>query len=311
MKKILFFILITGAVLAASNQLESPVAKITLRVINEQGSPISGASVRIGFEEAVPHWGGGGVVNVKGLTNEEGKFTGEGHSMDSIGGWIEKEGYYSSFSKAFKFERALNGKWQPWNPTIDVVIKKNVNPTPMYAKRVNLGMPVLNETVGYDLFVGDWVKPYGKGTSADILLKADRNKRSEQDFDSKLTVTFPNKGDGLQVFNTSSENGFSELKSPREAPETGYQAEWIQTHNRQAGKPEQSNRDNKRAYFFRVRTILDEHGNVISAKYGKIYGDFLNFSYYLNPDNNSRNMEFDPTRNLITNLKSTERVTCP
>jgi hypothetical protein len=45
---------------------------------------------------------------------------------------------------------------------------------------------------------------------------------------------------------------------------------------------------------------LDEQGNIKSAHYGKIYGDFLNFCYYFNPDSNSLNMEFDPGRNLAS-----------
>ena len=52
-------------------------------------------------------------------------------------------------------------------------------------------------------------------------------------------------------------------------------------------------------YFFRVRTVLDEHGNVKSALYGKIYGDFMQFTYYLNPTPNDHNIEFDPPRNLL------------
>jgi hypothetical protein len=47
------------------------------------------------------------------------------------------------------------------------------------------------------------------------------------------------------------------------------------------------------------------------AHYGKIYGDFMNFTYYLNPTPNDRNVEFDPKRNLFTNLKDDERVTMP
>jgi hypothetical protein len=60
-----------------------------------------------------------------------------------------------------------------------------------------------------------------------------------------------------------------------------------------------------------VRTVLDEQGNVKSALYGKIYGDFMHFSYYLNPTPNSRNVEFDPKRNLSKNLSNMEGVSEP
>jgi hypothetical protein len=75
-------------------------------------------------------------------------------------------------------------------------------------------------------------------------------------------------------------------------------------------------------YFFRVRTKKDTQGNIVSALYGEIYGDFnavhgggigstLSFSYHLNPEPNSRNMEFDPKRSSFKNLKDSEQVSAP
>jgi hypothetical protein len=63
--------------------------------------------------------------------------------------------------------------------------------------------------------------------------------------------------------------------------------------------------------LFRVRTELDQDGNVKSTLYGKIYGDFMHFRYYLNPTPNDRNIEFDPKQNLIHNLQSFEQVRQP
>ena len=37
----------------------------------------------------------------------------------------------------------------------------------------------------------------------------------------------------------------------------------------------------------------------------------IGFAYYLNPTPNDRNIEFDPKRNLFTNLKTEEQVTAP
>ena len=70
-------------------------------------------------------------------------------------------------------------------------------------------------------------------------------------------------------------------------------------------------RDPNKNYYFRVRTKVDDRGNIVSAHYGKIYGDFMQFKYYLNPTINDRNVEFDPKQNLITNLKPGEGVSAP
>ena len=81
-----------------------------------------------------------------------------------------------------------------------------------------------------------------------------------------------------------------------------------------------TNLDNGENYFFRVRTKEDAQGNIVSALYGKIYGEFNNgsgigdkvsYTYYLNSEPNSLNMEFDPSRNLFKKLPSLEQVSAP
>ncbi len=74
-------------------------------------------------------------------------------------------------------------------------------------------------------------------------------------------------------------------------------------------------------YLFRVRSVVDEQGKLKEAKYGKLHDDFdfgyaesnkvlLAFTYYLNPDG-TRNLEFDPTRNLFKELSPMEEVHDP
>jgi hypothetical protein len=69
--------------------------------------------------------------------------------------------------------------------------------------------------------------------------------------------------------------------------------------------------DPNKIYYFRVRTALDHQGNVVSAHYGKIYGDFMQFRYYFNPTPNDRNVEFDTKQNLVGGIESFEQVREP
>jgi hypothetical protein len=69
--------------------------------------------------------------------------------------------------------------------------------------------------------------------------------------------------------------------------------------------------DPNRDYFFHVRTVKDVNGDIKSALYGKIYGDFMHFRYFLNPTPNDRNIEFDPKQNLLGGLQSFEQVRVP
>jgi hypothetical protein len=228
-------------------------------------------------------------------------------SSYDLGVVIDKAGYY-----------ATQTGWQFYyddkrrNPSFTLVLKKIGHPIAMYAKKVNLGMPVFDKAAGFDLTVGDWVAPYGKGTAADLIFTAHNEKRSEFDWDYKLVVSFPNAGDGIQEFVVPKSEIGSGLRSSHEAPADGYQPQWVQT---MACRPHSGgysgNRDDNRNYFFRVRTVKDHEGNIVSAHYGKIYGDFMQLTYYLNPTPNDRNIEYDPKQNLLGGLQSFEQVDAP
>jgi hypothetical protein len=192
----------------------------------------------------------------------------------------------------------------------------------MYAKRVTTNIPRPDQKYGFDLLVGDWIKPVGKGITADIVFEVTGYANSVTDVDSTLTVSFGNPQDGIQPFTPTPG---CEFRSPREAPLDGYRPRLAFRRARKPGQlgPDQIDETaHETNYLFRVRTRLDEKGKVKSALYGKIYGGFdfgaavtncgLKIgSYYLNPEPNSRNMEFDPKRNLFRNLGPFEEVNKP
>jgi hypothetical protein len=292
--------------------LSLPEAQVTGKVVDETGNPMGNANLVVNF--LIPkklEWGTQDVLR-EGLTGSDGTFTASEQSGNAAILIATKAGYYKTTIGYYFFKEVVGGKWQPWNPTIEMVLKPIVKPIPMYAKRVETAIPAFNTPLPYDLSVGDWVAPRGKGKITDIIFTAKLDQRSDTDYNYSLTVSFPNKGDGIQVFEVPRHAG-SEFKSPRHAPEEGYQPKWEQTRNRQPGKMEEGNyaSDGNRNYFIRVRTVLDEKGKIKSANYGKIYGEFMDFSYYLNPTPNDRNMEFDPKRNLLMGLKSREEVNAP
>ena len=289
--------------------------KAILKVVDETDRPVSRAKVWVAYDN--PEDGESTdpfVTNnwaIAGLTDTNGMFMASHRDQSRyLGFHAQKAGHYSTWIQhelgyPFQYDQVK------WNPTATLLLKTIRHPIPMYAKSVNLGVPVLDKPAGFDLMAGDWVAPYGKGSNADILFTGHFDKRADDESDFTLTVSFPNSGDGIQEFTLSELEKASGLRSPHESPAGGYKPQWIQTDNRKPGRPIQTNRDEKRNYFFRVRTVLDENGNVKSALYGKIYGDFMQFRYYLNPTPNERNVEFDPKQNLLNGLKSTERVDAP
>jgi hypothetical protein len=314
MKKMALVLFIVGVGLINA-QVEVPNApqwKITLHVINEDGTPVTNATAFVDYYVPAPPPERQGGYKWTGLTDCSGCFTVAIHAGQHIGYGAEKPGYYSTDGLEYRFQSEVDRKWQPWNPTNDIVLKRIIKPIPMYAKRIDAQPPADGNPVGYDLMAGDWVAPYGKGINPDILFTREYNRKSLQDYDYKLTVSFPKAGDGIQEFQVPYKNmEGSALRSPHEAPTNGYQPQIVRLNVSHPGQKLIFDYDENRVYFFRVRTVLDENGNVKSALYGKIYGDFMQFSYYLNPTPNSRNVEFDPKQNLMKNLKPLEGVEAP
>ena len=289
-----------------------PEWKITVKVVDESSQPVGGADVEVSYYVKPPPERTEAGESIHGPTDTNGVFRVSHQNTGSIGLGFKaaKTGYYSA-TKGHEFAKFKESNPAKWNPTMTLLLKKIGKPIPMYAKCVMQMPPEREKGVGYDLAVGDWVAPDGKGKNTDIVFTSHFDKRAENDWDYKLTVSFPNAGDGIQPFTVSDLEKTSALRSPHEAPENGYEPQWVKTQSQRPGEYSRYGIDESLNFFFRVRTILDEKGNVKSANYGKIYGDFMNFCYFFNPTPNLRNVEFDTTRNLMKDLGPSEHVMQP
>ena len=297
-----------------------PDAKITVKVVNEAGLPVDTAEAGVGFTVDSKTHVGSEEVAVHGITNEKGEFVASAKADRRVGFTVKKRGWYPSFA-TYRFKESNGDRWEPWNPTVVVVLKPIINPEPMYARKLRAEMPVADAPAGFDLVESDWVAPHGQGKVADLVFSLNRRFESWKDYYAEVKLTFSNEGDGIQTIPELGQST-SELKLPRLAPEQGYLPEFGTSIGRTPSTLGRDDAKAGRSYFFRVRTVRDEKGEIISALYGKIDGDIrvdainsktalLLFDYYLNPQSGSRNMEFDPKRNLFTELKSTEQVTNP
>lgn len=191
----------------------------------------------------------------------------------------------------------------------------------MYARdtrKSQIEIPVIGKDIGFDLIMYDWVFPYGKGIQSDFVVNLTRRFVSWDDQDSKLLVKFTNRFDGIQLV-TDDFLG-SEYSLPRYASETGYKDTfefYIRSSSKGYATHYETNVKNTDNYFFRIRSE-EKAGKFLRAMYGKIVGTFdfstvnsktasISFKYYLNPDY-TRNLEYDPKRNLFLNLPEYERV---
>lgn len=302
--RFLLAIVLSCTAFAQNDTLSSREWNATIFVTDDAGQPIPGANISVFYSVLASD--GTASRKIEGTTDGAGTFLAshKDTGVPAMAFRAKKSGYYSitqSYNLGWEYNRQI------WNPTISLVLKQVRNPIAMYAKLLMGNPPITNQPCGFDLGAGDWVYPYGKGHMSDIIFIRKLDQKSKRDYDESLTVSFPNKGDGIQNFYIPSNESGSELASPHEAPITGYQTTVVRRKSRHPGQQMALDFDQNRHYFFRVRTTLDQQGNVTSALYGKIYGDFMHFTYYLNPTPNDRNIEFDPKRNLLIG----QNVTAP
>jgi hypothetical protein len=299
-----------------------PLFKLTLKVVDEEGTPVVGAQARIGAERRsrAGESEGKGVF-ADGITDERGYYSGEVEAWNAsrAGYRVQKEGYYGVWL-GYRSKAPARGKWQPWNPTIEVTLKKMRNPVPMYAKRQEAEIPVSGVDVGYDLLAGDWVAPYGRGKTADMLFHTIGEVSDTRNYRGMVIVTFPGQGNGL-IPHEVPLTEVSPLRMPYEAPADGYEPKLIWRSVRKYSQKENKNEEyiddssKTKNFFVRVRSELDAEGKVVKAMYGKIHAPFIYdargidpwgstkkqyvaFTYYVNPDG-TQNIEFDRSRNLF------------
>ncbi len=311
-----FFVLFFGLVAAGTatnvvaNNFELPAAKVTVRVVDENEKPLVNANVWLSFKDRLTR----NDKNVRGFTDVEGLFTGEGGcDISGIGCGITKEGYYSGGAPIPKFHELdeVQNRWKPWNETYTVTLRSINKPIALYAKTVHTQIPALNQPCGYDLEKGDWVSPYGNGITKDFIFTVHQEWRDSYDYDLQGEITFRNPSDGVQNVPEPVVR-YSEFKWTREAPISGYESKqelrnaWFSSSS--GKKPIRSFKspDVWDGYFFRVRTV-EQNGQIVSAHYGKIRGGIaiypngpkpkIVFTYYFNPTTLDQNLEW--TRNKI------------
>lgn len=303
-----------------------PLARVTARILDEMGNPLSGAMVSLSFSEPRSS---SSTVKKPGLTDTNGEFFGEGYSDGVLGTLCTKDGYYLGMVPIPVFKNAVDKRWQPWGATYTTVLRKIENPIPMYARSAVVKVPVQGKPCGYDLKEGDWVAPWGKGLIADFVFTAESRYTNYNQFDASMKLAFSSPLDGIQPANLPPEYAYSEFIWHRQAPETGY----LPGYGQEKGMPGKHYQipsapsvrrledvENQK-FYFRVRTV-EKDGKIISALYGKLAAGFemripnqqevkIVLKYYLNPTPLDRNMEFDVKQNLFNNLKFDEQPRKP
>ena len=274
----------------------NPNATIRVRVVDEAGEPISGVSAN--------------VYNIydmdtkPGLTDTNGMHSVHLYNIFHINGSFQKQGYYTSYGVFWKAPEW--GKVPPANTNFTIVMRRIIDPVPMTQRVIRTYLPRNDEPVGFDLEVGDWVRPYGTGKIIDIQMTGKMRYASQVDREVTITADFPEKLCGIQSFVALKSSAHtplrSELMPPYTAPDDGYEPMFSLWRIVDGAHNVKTHENKDQNYLFRARVVTNEKGEIIRANYGWTVGDifteavkdnriWLRFTYYYNPDPKSRSLE--------------------
>jgi hypothetical protein len=321
------YVIILSVYFAKLFAQEDALLEAEFVVVNEEGDAIPDVTVSI-HHYYWPMVGGEKKKSIKDVTSKSGKYILKVKTTDLFSLTLIKKGYYTtSWDIELKSPHSSN-RWFEDKLHKKVVMKKIHNPRPPFVNHVQWETLPAKQNVGYDLLIGDWVKPHGKGNVSDIVFNLEKGiEPSTNAYWWIVGVEFPGKGNGIIPVEKDDSEWKDDhfLVSGKMAPEAGYQKQLVLVYGEGTfadNKFEKLQGDftkggSEREYWIKIRTENKDDKNL--SMYGKIgKGLFfvvrgvetaeVNFSYYVSPDPNNRSLEWDKENSLVPNAKITTKL---
>ena len=291
--------------------LKGADAKVTYRVVDDDGTPVVGATAHVWFRTTYPKK----VIKDWILsTDTNGMFVAEYRTNDRLSVGIDKTGYYHTFDRVTfsdpcVYPSAKGGKWQPYGSTRTVVLKTIEKPQRLicWERTKDYKIPVYDTWLGFDFGRYQFVAPYGEGKDSDVLLRFTLKNPSRKDYHMRMEVSFTNMPyAGAYLMK---KDDFSDFKNVYHADTNAtYCQSFVYSFDRYPAKRPVSVELGEDEYLvFRTRTKVDENGRLVSANYGVLYGPWcfvgprgMNIPFLLlNPTPNDTNLEDSEILNRV------------
>ena len=329
--------------IVAADPLWAGLAKLTCRVEDwDTGEPIRGARVVGAFEKRANMWKWEDPIPEPDTCERTSDKNGMCHlwgwsETGRMSATVRErlDGYYRQpFGEGVVFkEKSLFEVWQPDNLVVTIKLQRVMHPIPLFVKEVSLRdedngigeFDGTNKVLKYDILKGEWLPPYGKGTVADMVIKSrltitdtepcphgpEGVKGRLVDFYRVDTIVeFPGAFDGIKKVKPGPMAGIKiRLGEDEGLSHTISQSMGFEKHvGKRPGEWSGSlfdTRDFESSHVFRIRSIFNDNGELVTAYYGKIYRGLniladnkkglysIKFLIYLNPANLDRNLEWN------------------
>ena len=320
MKAAVFFVVVSLCLTGCATE------RFRVTVTDGEGVPVSNAVVSLGFTAGHVVLARGTPYHYEARTDSQGKAEIRFNGKSSSVGWsVRADGFYRSgpHQEAFLVEVS---SIPPIFYTVTILehekerkatIWRKINPQAMYSYRLSEAwgnavnkVPVKNGRYGFDLKLGAWLPPIGKGEVADFYYV--RNIGEDPLEDGSVAWLEFDVGCGAY---------FGKQTGCKEFPSTYCANTNAVFRNRLPFMFVKKDSDDKRVDWrdiatgdeymvLRTRVKLDAEGNVIEANYSKILGP-LRFGYAVespcvvfNHRVNDPNLESDCRRNMLKQFNS-------
>ena len=143
-------------------------AKVTVKVCDSEEKPVTNVTVVFCFaihNRREPN-------TVVARTDADGMATGEANANEIVTIHLDKEGHYWSFVEYGLWgpgKGYQTGRWEPWNPTVEVVLREKKRPQRNYRRGSETAYHLTREGLyGFDLLANKVVEPGSKDGHADF-----------------------------------------------------------------------------------------------------------------------------------------------
>lgn len=286
-------------------------AEISVSTLDDSGAPVEGAEVTLLYYGARcpgEGWGHGKAQKVVVQSDASGLAKISAPSIGMIS--VKKSGFYPSKIELDEAVAVFQASQEAGNHIEGIRLRRVVSPLPMYVRRVvNVAIPSLEAS--YDLKIGDWAAPLGKGESRDLTMRVSRTVTGPKDYSYDLLITCSG---GILPMKIADLNKRSLFKFPYNAPDNGYLNE-VKLSGFMHGIDGKRDIDGDRNAGYIFCLVRDVAGGDNARMYGKIVGGIqydpmdslrdsngvVSFVYYLNPK--GPGLEWDTKNNLFPDVR--------
>ncbi len=252
------------------------MAKIELRVVNDDGVPIPYADIDVFMGMNFRPEG----YSITGRTDTNGVFVVKGKTCgDEINVNVKKAGFYRT-SKTFRFaemghEYAVrDGRWQPYGKSERIILRDMRNPIDMphenfwkfkYTNAINMW-------IGYDIKENDFVVPYGNGKVADFEVYIDWNGEWLPTYTGMaVRIRFTEPFSGCYAYDINRESNFKGPYSASPSSIKQTEEEFYERVFDNGERREQKHFNPGKCWVVRSRCKVSPDGKLLLANYSVIY----------------------------------------